>query len=175
MDLTSKTALITGSTDGVGRLVAVRMAKAGVKVLVHGRNEARAQKLLAEIRAAGGEAAFYPADLSSLADVRALAEAVRRDHDRLDILISNAGIGSGPGAAAAIAGGNARARSRRARAGVSPARLRGDEPIGRLPARALPDEQPGKRHSESLSENAALLEHKAADPLAVNALCSQGR
>jgi len=68
-------------------------------VLVHGRDPARAEKLLAEIRAAGGEAAFYSADLSSLAEVRGLAEAVRRDHDRLDILINNAGIGSGPNAA----------------------------------------------------------------------------
>jgi len=94
MTVAGKTALITGSTDGVGRLVAVRLAAAGAAVLVHGRDRPRAEQVLREIREAGGSAHFYPADLSSLAEVRALAEAVERDHPRLDILVSNAGIGT---------------------------------------------------------------------------------
>jgi NAD(P)-dependent dehydrogenase (short-subunit alcohol dehydrogenase family) len=90
-----KVVLITGSTDGVGRLVALRLAAAGATVLVHGRNQKRAERLLAEITRAGGIATFYQADLSALSEVHALAETVQRDHNRLDILINNAGIGTG--------------------------------------------------------------------------------
>jgi NAD(P)-dependent dehydrogenase (short-subunit alcohol dehydrogenase family) len=99
MNLNGKIALITGSTDGVGRYVAVALAADGAHVLVHGRDRERAQRLLDDIRRAGGSAAFYPADLSSLAAVREFAEAVLRDHDRLDLLINNAGIGTGGRAA----------------------------------------------------------------------------
>ncbi|MGD0849845.1 SDR family NAD(P)-dependent oxidoreductase [Bradyrhizobium sp.] len=97
MSMRDKTVLITGSTDGVGRRVASRLAALGANVLVHGRNRQRAEQLIAEIRAAGGTARFYHADLSSLSDVRALAAAVRQDCGRLDILINNAGIGVGGG------------------------------------------------------------------------------
>jgi NAD(P)-dependent dehydrogenase (short-subunit alcohol dehydrogenase family) len=93
-----KTILITGSTDGVGRRVALALAGEGAKVLVHGRSRERAESLLDEIRRLGNEAAtFYPADLSSLAEVRRLAAAIQRDHDRLDVLVNNAGIGSRSG------------------------------------------------------------------------------
>ena len=101
MEMAGKTVLITGSTDGVGRYVATRLAAAGAKVLIHGRDIARAKTLSEEIkRAGGGEPAFYQADLSSLAGARQLADAVLADHSRLDVFISNAGIGSqngGPG------------------------------------------------------------------------------
>jgi len=95
MTMDGKTVLITGSTDGVGRYVAVKLAQAGAKVLVHGRDTARAQTLAEEIRRVSGrEPVFYQADLSSLAEVRELAEFVLSDHDRLDVFVSNAGIGS---------------------------------------------------------------------------------
>ena len=98
MDLAGKTILITGSTDGAGRLVALRLAAAGATVLVHGRDAERAARVLDAIREAGGPAAaFYPADLSSLDEVRALAARIRGAHDRLDVLINNAGIGSASG------------------------------------------------------------------------------
>jgi NAD(P)-dependent dehydrogenase (short-subunit alcohol dehydrogenase family) len=89
-------ALVTGSTDGLGREVALRIAATGAHVLVHGRNADRGNAVVADIEAAGGSARFYQADLASLDEVRALAEAVLRDHDRLDILVNNAGIGSSP-------------------------------------------------------------------------------
>src|SRR5262249_60584560 len=96
MNIANKTVLVTGSTDGVGRLVARRLADQGARVLIHGRDRTRGEQLLDEIRAAKrGPAAFLPADFSSLAEVRRLAGAVRRECDRLDILINNAGIGSG--------------------------------------------------------------------------------
>jgi NAD(P)-dependent dehydrogenase (short-subunit alcohol dehydrogenase family) len=89
-----RTALVTGSTDGVGRVVAKRLAQDGMRVLVHGRDRARGVALVAEIKAAGGSAEFLAADLSALAEVRRLAEAVRKTTSRLDLLINNAGIGS---------------------------------------------------------------------------------
>jgi NAD(P)-dependent dehydrogenase (short-subunit alcohol dehydrogenase family) len=97
MALDGKTILITGSTDGVGRRVALHLAAAGAEVLAHGRDKARGESLLAEMRAAGnGKGRFYAADLSSLAEVRRLAKAVLDNHPRLDVLINNAGLGSGP-------------------------------------------------------------------------------
>jgi NAD(P)-dependent dehydrogenase (short-subunit alcohol dehydrogenase family) len=93
--LNGKTALITGSTDGVGRLVARRLGAAGARVLVHGRDRERGERLVAEIKAGGDTAEFLAADLSALAEVRRLAEAVQQRADRLDILINNAGIGTG--------------------------------------------------------------------------------
>jgi len=95
MNMDGKTVLVTGSTDGVGRYVAAKLASAGAKVLIHGRDKARARTLADEIRGRGhGEPNFYQADLSSLAGARQLAEAVSAEHKRLDVLISNAGIGS---------------------------------------------------------------------------------
>jgi NAD(P)-dependent dehydrogenase (short-subunit alcohol dehydrogenase family) len=92
-----KTVLITGSTDGVGRYIAARLAAEGWRVIVHGRDRTRGQAVVEDIAKRGGEARFLAADLASLAEVRSLAEAVRRDSDGLDVLVSNAGIGtSGP-------------------------------------------------------------------------------
>ncbi|MGP0082653.1 MAG: SDR family NAD(P)-dependent oxidoreductase [Steroidobacteraceae bacterium] len=90
-----KIALVTGSTDGVGRVVAKRLGEDGWRVLVHGRDRGRGERVVAEIKDAGGAADFLAADLSSLAEVRRLAGAVQQATRRLDLLISNAGIGGG--------------------------------------------------------------------------------
>jgi NAD(P)-dependent dehydrogenase (short-subunit alcohol dehydrogenase family) len=102
--LNGKTALVTGSTDGVGRLVATRLGEAGARVLVHGRNRERGERLVAEIEAGNGSSEFLAADLSALAEVRRLAEAVQQTTDRLDILINNAGIGTGGASGAGRSG-----------------------------------------------------------------------
>ncbi|MCQ8873450.1 SDR family NAD(P)-dependent oxidoreductase [Mesorhizobium sp. LMG17149] len=94
MELKDKTILITGSTDGVGRVVAQRLGAAGACVLVHGRDATRGKAVVTGIEATGGRAELLVADLSSLTEVRRLAEAVRARTDRLDILINNAGIGT---------------------------------------------------------------------------------
>jgi len=90
-----KTALVTGSTDGVGRVVAKRLGEDGWHVLVHGRDRGRGERVVAEIKDAGGTTVFLTADLASLAEVRRLAGAVQQATPRLDLLINNAGIGSG--------------------------------------------------------------------------------
>jgi NAD(P)-dependent dehydrogenase (short-subunit alcohol dehydrogenase family) len=85
--------LITGATDGLGRGVAQRLAEHGATLMLHGRNPVR----LAETAAALGSdrVSTHVADLSRLADVRALADDVERSTDRLHVLVNNAGIGSG--------------------------------------------------------------------------------
>jgi NAD(P)-dependent dehydrogenase (short-subunit alcohol dehydrogenase family) len=94
MTTNRKTALITGSTDGVGRYVAERVAAQGWRVIVHGRDRTRGEAVVARITQQGGEARFLAADLASLAEVRSLADAVQRDGDSLDVLVNNAGIGT---------------------------------------------------------------------------------
>src|SRR6476661_3307076 len=90
----AKTALVTGATDGVGRVVAKALGKDSWRVLAHGRDKARGESLVKEIEQAGGKATFLPADLASLAEVKRLAGEVRKATDRLELLINNAGIGT---------------------------------------------------------------------------------
>jgi NAD(P)-dependent dehydrogenase (short-subunit alcohol dehydrogenase family) len=89
-----KTTLVTGSTDGVGRYIAERLAAKGWRIIVHGRDQTRGEAVVKRITQQRGEARFLAADLSSLAEVRSLADAVRRDGDGLDALVNNAGIGT---------------------------------------------------------------------------------
>ncbi len=92
-DMKGKIVLITGSTDGLGREAARRTAARGAHVIVHGRNQERGQAVVAEIAKDGtGSARFYAADFASLDDVRTLAAAIRRDYDRIDVLVNNAGV-----------------------------------------------------------------------------------
>lgn len=106
MNLAGKTALITGSTDGVGRVVARRLGEAGARVLVHGRDHSRGQRVVSEIEATGGRGIFLAADLSSLENVRRLADRIVKSERRLDILINNAGIGTAPAARLTSADGH---------------------------------------------------------------------
>lgn len=90
---TQRIALVTGSTDGLGREVARRLAAEGAHVIVHGRNIERGTALVNEITAGGtGSARFYQADFASLAAVRRLGADILRDYRRLDLLVNNAGI-----------------------------------------------------------------------------------
>ncbi len=89
--------LVTGSTGGLGRGVARRLASGGAHVIVHGRNRERGMQLVREIEREGhGSARFYAADLASFDQVRAFGDAILQDYDRLDVLVNNAGIGSAP-------------------------------------------------------------------------------
>jgi NAD(P)-dependent dehydrogenase (short-subunit alcohol dehydrogenase family) len=75
--------------------VAKALGARGIRVLVHGRDRERGERVVAEIKAAGGSAELFAADLSALAEVRRFASVVQRATGRLDLLINNAGIGSG--------------------------------------------------------------------------------
>jgi NAD(P)-dependent dehydrogenase (short-subunit alcohol dehydrogenase family) len=94
IDMNGKTALITGSTSGLGSEVAMRLGALGATVIVHGRNVERGAEVVAAINSAGpGNAVFYQADLGSLREVKALADRIKDQHGQLDLLINNAGIG----------------------------------------------------------------------------------
>jgi NAD(P)-dependent dehydrogenase (short-subunit alcohol dehydrogenase family) len=85
--------LITGATDGLGREVALRMGATGAHVIVHGRNRERGEAVVAEIARGGkGSAKFHAADFGSLVQVRAFADTILREYDRIDVLVNNAGI-----------------------------------------------------------------------------------
>lgn len=84
--------LVTGSTDGLGKQVALRLGERGSHVLVHGRDEERGRSVVREIEGGDGTARFHRADFAALDEVRALGEAVLDRYDRLDVLVNNAGI-----------------------------------------------------------------------------------
>ena len=93
LPLQGKVVMITGSTDGLGREVARRVGALGAQVIVHGRNAERGKAVVDEITKDGrGSAKFYAADLSSLAEVRTLAQTIMRDYKRIDVLVNNAGV-----------------------------------------------------------------------------------
>jgi 3-oxoacyl-[acyl-carrier protein] reductase len=92
-DLTGKTALVTGASRGIGRAVALALAKAGVNVAVNFRtHNEQAQAVCAEISAGGGRAVVVCADVSSAQEAAGLVEAVRRELGEILILVNNAGI-----------------------------------------------------------------------------------
>ncbi len=95
MSLEGKTVLITGATDGLGRLVAEMAARDGATVLLHGRSRQKGEAALERIGKAGpsDRQELYLADLASLDEVRTLARDVAARHGRLDVLINNAGVG----------------------------------------------------------------------------------
>jgi NAD(P)-dependent dehydrogenase (short-subunit alcohol dehydrogenase family) len=103
--LDGKVVLVTGATDGLGRALAVGLARDGATVLVHGRDPGRIADTVREVTAAaadagGGSAAAgdrvraYQADLASVFGVHYLAEQVIAAEPRLDVLVNNAGIGA---------------------------------------------------------------------------------
>ena len=85
--LEGQRALVTGATSGIGRAVALQLARDGAEVIVHGRDAARGAETIEEIAAAGGKARFVAADVRDAADVQRLAS----DVGDVDILINNAG------------------------------------------------------------------------------------
>jgi NAD(P)-dependent dehydrogenase (short-subunit alcohol dehydrogenase family) len=97
VSMAGKVALVTGSTDGLGREVARQLAALGAMVIVHGRNAERGDEVVQVIRSAGkGDAAFHRADFGSLASVRAFADDVMANYERLDLLVNNAAAVSPP-------------------------------------------------------------------------------
>jgi NAD(P)-dependent dehydrogenase (short-subunit alcohol dehydrogenase family) len=95
--LEGKVALVTGGTSGIGRASAILFAKEGAKVALTGRRAAEGEAVVAEIKAAGGEATFVQADLADTAKIPGIVAAVVARYGRLDVAFNNAGIsGGGP-------------------------------------------------------------------------------
>ncbi|MGW2772211.1 SDR family NAD(P)-dependent oxidoreductase [Streptomyces olivaceoviridis] len=88
------TVLITGATSGLGRYVAFELVRSGHLVLAHGRDRARIERLVEELRTEGAAEGFV-ADLARLAEVRELGARVAEAHPGLDVLVNNAGVGGG--------------------------------------------------------------------------------
>jgi NAD(P)-dependent dehydrogenase (short-subunit alcohol dehydrogenase family) len=93
-----RTILITGATDGIGLETAKMLVSLGHTVLLHGRSQAKLENVETTLAATsdGGKVESYLADLSRIADVKALAKAVAEKHAKLDVLINNAGVFSTP-------------------------------------------------------------------------------
>lgn len=85
----SKTILVTGSTDGIGLLTAKKLVSMGHTVLLHGRSQTKLANAKAEV---GAGATGYLADFSDVSDVERMAEKIVNEHQRLDVLVNNAGI-----------------------------------------------------------------------------------
>jgi NAD(P)-dependent dehydrogenase (short-subunit alcohol dehydrogenase family) len=92
-DLEGKVILLTGATDGIGKAAAMSFAKRGARLTIVGRHKEKTEKVLAELRAESGNPHLdlLLCDLSRLADVRRAADEFKRTHDRLDVLVNNAG------------------------------------------------------------------------------------
>ena len=95
--LENRIILVTGATDGLGKHVAAELAARGATVLLHGRDREKGNALLQTIASDTGNRNlfYYNADFSSLDAVRRLAGEITAAHERLDVLINNAGTGAG--------------------------------------------------------------------------------
>ena len=84
--MTRRTIVITGASDGIGAAAARRLRRCGENVVVVGRSESKAAAVAAEL-----DAAYFVADFADLSQVRALADKIRSEYPRIDVLANNAG------------------------------------------------------------------------------------
>lgn len=96
--LSESTVLITGATDGLGKMTAKRFAKQGARILLHGRKEEKGFKTIEEIQqtTSNQNLKYFNGDFASLQSVAKLAEKIIANSEKIDLLINNAGIGGGP-------------------------------------------------------------------------------
>jgi NAD(P)-dependent dehydrogenase (short-subunit alcohol dehydrogenase family) len=93
VDLVGRIALVTGAAQGIGRSIALALAANGARVAVNDIKPG--ERTCEEIRERGGEARFFPADVSDVEAVNAMVAAVERDLGPIDVLVNNAGVNVG--------------------------------------------------------------------------------
>ncbi len=94
--LTGKVALVTGAGRGIGREIALRLARDGASIVAHyAHSKAGAEQTVADIEAMGGTAAAYQADIAKRLEVQALFAAIDTNPGRLDIVVNNSGVSTG--------------------------------------------------------------------------------
>ncbi len=91
--MTGKTVLVTGATGGIGKVTALELARMGANVCIVARNKSKGEATLEEIKKATGNAncELFVGDLSSMNDVRRVAQEFKAKHDKLHVLVNNAG------------------------------------------------------------------------------------
>lgn len=89
----NRTILVTGATDGIGKQTALELARMGARVLLHGRDKNKGARVLEELNREtfNENLSFYLADFSSLADIRRMADEIKREQSELHVLVNNAG------------------------------------------------------------------------------------
>ena len=89
-----KVVMVTGASSGIGRGVAVELARRGARMGLFARRTETLQEIVSEIKSLGGQALAFPGDVQDANAVRAAADRVREEFGTIDVLIANAGIGS---------------------------------------------------------------------------------
>jgi 3-oxoacyl-[acyl-carrier protein] reductase len=92
MSPSQRVAFVTGASQGIGRTIAVRLAKEGASVAVAARNEEKLNELVNEITTAGGKAAAFPVDVAEEEQIKSAVKAAIAQLGKIDILVNNAGI-----------------------------------------------------------------------------------
>ena len=88
----NKVSIITGSSQGIGKAIAVELIKSGASVVINGRNEQTLARTVAELKEMGGKVISFCGDISKPAEAKRLVEAALDEFGQLDFLINNAGI-----------------------------------------------------------------------------------
>src|ERR1700741_4342053 len=92
MTLSGRVALVTGASQGIGHACALKLAEAGPAVAVAARNQGKLEELVAQITAAGGQAAAFPLDVADEEQIKSVFKAAIAHFGKVDILVNNAGI-----------------------------------------------------------------------------------
>lgn len=92
MSLEGRTALVTGASQGIGRACAIKLAKAGARVALAARNQAKLEEVAVEIRNSGGEAEVFTIDIASEDSIKSGVKAALARFGSIEILVNNAGM-----------------------------------------------------------------------------------